>query len=206
MSWRGWTSTGLTLACWTRCRSRSRRRDRRNNRSRKRGIPNARRMHRRRRKRRARRRRWRRRPRGRRQLPRDWRSTRRSIAIATARTANILRVHPDNNSKGAKIINDFVSRKDVLALKKPFPNRPDSIAIYRSYFISPSGVESLPAADVRLVVRGRWKRVDPRSTVVTFQCSECNYYAHVNATKFCPNCGADMRKNETAFAKEDANG
>ena len=193
MSWRGWTSTGLTLACWTRCRSRSRRRDRRNNRSRKRGIPNARRMHRRRRKRRARRRRWRRRPRGRRQLPRDWRSTRRSIAIATARTANILRVHPDNNSKGAKIINDFVSRKDVLALKKPFPNRPDSIAIYRSYFISPSGVESLPAADVRPVVRGRW--VDSKLDGVPSHCSECNYpIDRFYKTRFCPNCGADMRE------------
>lgn len=51
---------------------------------------------------------------------------------------------------------------------------------------------SLP--DVRPVVRGRWKRVDPRSTVVTFRCSECNYYAHMNATNFCPNCGADMRE------------
>lgn len=51
----------------------------------------------------------------------------------------------------------------------------------------------VPAADVRPVVRGLWKRVDPRSTVVTFRCSECNYYAHVNATNFCPNCGADMR-------------
>ena len=55
-------------------------------------------------------------------------------------------------------------------------------------------INEIPAADVRPVVRGRWKRVDPRSTVVTFRCSECNYYAHVNATNFCPNCGADMRQ------------
>ena len=48
--------------------------------------------------------------------------------------------------------------------------------------------------DVAPVVRGRWKRVDPRSTVVTFRCSECNYYAHMIATNFCPNCGADMRE------------
>ena len=57
-------------------------------------------------------------------------------------------------------------------------------------------VQSVPAVDVRPVVRGRWKRVDPRSTVVTFRCSECNYYAHMNATKYCPNCGADMRQGE----------
>ena len=55
----------------------------------------------------------------------------------------------------------------------------------------------LALPDVRPVVRGRWKRVDPRSTVVTFRCSECNYYAHMNATKFCPNCGADMGEAKT---------
>ena len=52
----------------------------------------------------------------------------------------------------------------------------------------------IPNADVRPVVRGQWKRVDPRSTVVTFRCSECNYYAHMIATNYCPNCGADMRE------------
>lgn len=57
-----------------------------------------------------------------------------------------------------------------------------------------SALMELPAADVREVVRGRWKRVDPRSTVETFRCSECNYYAQMNATNFCPNCGADMRE------------
>lgn len=56
--------------------------------------------------------------------------------------------------------------------------------------------DELPAADVRPVVRGRWKRVDPRSTVVTFKCSVCDWYAHMNATNFCPNCGADMREAE----------
>jgi len=61
-------------------------------------------------------------------------------------------------------------------------------------------IAEIPAADVRPVVRGKWKRVDPRSTVVTFRCSECNYYAHVNATNFCPNCGADMRDDETAIS------
>ena len=50
--------------------------------------------------------------------------------------------------------------------------------------------------DVAPVKRGRWKRVDPRSTVVTFRCSECNYYAHMNATNFCPQCGAMMDKED----------
>ena len=54
--------------------------------------------------------------------------------------------------------------------------------------------DAIPAADVRPVVRGKWKRVDYRSTVVTFKCSECGYYAHTLATNFCPTCGADMRE------------
>lgn len=62
--------------------------------------------------------------------------------------------------------------------------------------IIPNVLRNLPPADVRPVRRGRWKRVDPRSTVVTFRCSECNYYAHINATNFCPNCGADMREGD----------
>ena len=57
-------------------------------------------------------------------------------------------------------------------------------------------IDAIPAADVREVVRRRWKRVDPRSTVVTFRCSECDYYAPMDATNFCPNCGADMRPSE----------
>lgn len=89
---------------------------------------------------------------------------------------------------------DFIKREDALSLKKPFPNQKGMITLYRQYFIDPEAVEQLPAADVRPVVRGQWKRVDPRSTVVTFRCSECNYYAHMNATNFCPNCGADMRE------------
>ena len=62
-------------------------------------------------------------------------------------------------------------------------------------------IEHIPDAGVRPVVRGRWKRVDPRSTVVTFRCSECDYYAHMNATNFCPNCGAMMEDtNDTQNA------
>ena len=53
-------------------------------------------------------------------------------------------------------------------------------------------IANIPAADVAPVKHGRWKRVDPRSTVVTFRCSECNHYANMDATNFCPQCGAQM--------------
>lgn len=63
---------------------------------------------------------------------------------------------------------------------------------HNQYPLTEYDLNDLPSADVRPVRRGRWERVDPRSTVVTFRCSECNYYAHINATNFCPNCGAEM--------------
>ena len=85
---------------------------------------------------------------------------------------------------------EYIERQSVLAKKFNLESRlHEPIPI-----VLASEIERLPAADVRPVVRGRWKRVDPRSTVVTFRCSECNYYAHMNATNFCPNCGADMRE------------
>lgn len=51
-------------------------------------------------------------------------------------------------------------------------------------------IESIPAADVRPVVRGKW--VDESIKGVRYHCSVCqgrfDYTWH-----FCPNCGADMR-------------
>lgn len=93
-------------------------------------------------------------------------------------------------------MDEYIKREDAEKCAEKIINHPiedgfrDSIEILNA-------IHNLPAADVRLVVRGRWKRVDPRSTVVTFRCSECNYYAHVNATNFCPNCGADMGETKT---------
>lgn len=51
-------------------------------------------------------------------------------------------------------------------------------------------IDSIPAADVRPVVRGRWKynlgdNIPYCSECMMPQDSECN---------FCPNCGADMRE------------
>ena len=74
-------------------------------------------------------------------------------------------------------------------------------------------LKRLPAADVKPVVRGEWKDVmhgfPPEPTVV---CSECGYdivFATYELVKgassfmlelykpnFCPNCGADMRREE----------
>lgn len=51
-----------------------------------------------------------------------------------------------------------------------------------------SRLHDLPAADVRPVVRGKWKR-DGQCNIL--RCSECNTPS-MNAQNFCSVCGADM--------------
>ena len=63
-------------------------------------------------------------------------------------------------------------------------------------------LESLPAEDVRPVVRGEWNaEIDHRYGVDNwrFYCSKCGFvevhaYFDWKRHNYCPNCGADMRK------------
>ena len=82
---------------------------------------------------------------------------------------------------GARNMTDFIERKAAFdAAQEHFCDSARTL----------EAIETLPAADVRLVVRGRWEnfRGKPR-------CSQCkavwpeDYYGH----NFCPRCGADMR-------------
>ena len=58
-------------------------------------------------------------------------------------------------------------------------------------------LESIPAADVRPVVRGRW---DDKTVAFFFKCSECgccvghrhDVFLDRGKLNYCPNCGADM--------------
>ena len=56
-------------------------------------------------------------------------------------------------------------------------------------------INEIPAADVRPVVHGRWV-TRPYMMGKTEYCSRCgeNYGRKHN---FCPNCGADMREEQT---------
>ena len=47
----------------------------------------------------------------------------------------------------------------------------------------------IPAADVRPVVRGKWKVYNN-----TYMCSSCGQPVSFWQSNFCPNCGADMRE------------
>lgn len=50
-------------------------------------------------------------------------------------------------------------------------------------------IESLPAADVAPVRRGKWGCYEPLSD--GYRCSSCKLI-HRNCTAYCPNCGAKM--------------
>ena len=91
---------------------------------------------------------------------------------------------------------EYIKKSDVLA----YPIRRQSYdkANGNAHFIN--GVESvieyvegLPAADVAEVRHGRWI---PDITRQLF-CSECKQYGvPFRVTKYCPNCGARMDKEE----------
>ena len=58
-------------------------------------------------------------------------------------------------------------------------------------------VEDFPAADVRPVVRGKWKdAMQSCNDSPHVKCSVCGEYfwRYFNKFNFCPNCGADMRE------------
>lgn len=86
---------------------------------------------------------------------------------------------------------EYIEREAVLALKKPFPTSKDTVTLYQQYFISPTAVEKIPAADVVPVRHGRW--LEHKSWA---KCSWCGYLLGFE-TPYCPNCGADMREVDT---------
>ena len=105
-------------------------------------------------------------------------------------------------------MNDYISREAAIKRMhewipetiKPLWKQP--IEEFEKILKSPS----IPAADVRPVVRGKWKanphigykRLDEDDEpiweyVTDFICANCGKSSD-KRTDFCPNCGADMRE------------
>lgn len=98
---------------------------------------------------------------------------------------------------------EYIEREAVLAMKKPFPTSKDSITLHQQYFISPSAVEKIPAADVRPVVKAEWHGegdgyADGKLVYDMWACPVCGKrffeWEEKPDWNFCPNCGADMRE------------
>ena len=64
----------------------------------------------------------------------------------------------------------------------------DTFQECRNKGMAASVLSDVPAADVRPVVRGRWKKVG--SIFPMYECDQC--HAITLGGNFCPNCGAKM--------------
>ena len=76
---------------------------------------------------------------------------------------------------------EYIERKAVLEAAKKS----------HLYFDIKPIINSIPAADVREVVRASWGNPNP----YTAQCTNCGMlFWKGYPANFCPNCGADMRE------------
>ena len=55
-------------------------------------------------------------------------------------------------------------------------------------------IETIPAADVRPAVRGKWIKPTRVPDSMLDECSVCGFDTGAYTFNFCPNCGADMRE------------
>ncbi len=93
---------------------------------------------------------------------------------------------------------DYIERKAVL-------NAYDAVQRKNGPWRFETLIESVPAADVRPVVRGRWIKQDDDPLDGNFYCSACNSRIDIatgletpidRGLFFCPNCGADVRRGD----------
>ena len=85
---------------------------------------------------------------------------------------------------------EYIEREAALAFTKPEEwGTPDERWRPESEF--GEFINALPAADVKPVVKGKWKY---RNEGV-WNCSECDYFMGWRP-HFCPNCGATMDESE----------
>ena len=88
----------------------------------------------------------------------------------------------------AEYIEREAFKAEILRLSTHYLNEWDTLGVL-------AAADRIPAADVRPVVHGRWV-TRPYMMGKTEYCSRCgeNYGRKHN---FCPNCGADMREEQT---------
>ena len=107
---------------------------------------------------------------------------------------------------------DYISREAALQsiCGHCSENSDECLLVLQSPCADYMDILHLPAADVREVKRGKWKRGAYTDTAPKdmefYYCSECGHRLQTFRTNFCPNCGADMRSTDctkTATADEE---
>ena len=58
-------------------------------------------------------------------------------------------------------------------------------------------IDQQPTADVREVVHGEWEYTGISEDINDmYMCSNCKMFVYSKKWNYCPNCGADMRKED----------
>ena len=93
---------------------------------------------------------------------------------------------------------EYIEREIIVNLLRDEAKRgatPYHIGLYAAARV----LEAIPAADVRPVVRGRWKLDSDPGEPWRYVCNICGEKTKDTVmgkprANFCPNCGADMRE------------
>ena len=94
---------------------------------------------------------------------------------------------------------EYIERQKVLDLAKTFSldiDWDEDPSFLSFTYVTTNDIKTIPAADVRPVVRGKWSIVYDdfmKSNYTTCSCCGKEYFG-ANGFNFCPNCGADMRE------------
>lgn len=68
-----------------------------------------------------------------------------------------------------------------------------AVGFHQGVSFALSDIATIPAADVRPVVRGTWKPHKTKTGKNWWKCSACDYVSeHKAHHNYCPNCGARM--------------
>lgn len=88
---------------------------------------------------------------------------------------------------------DYISREALITASCERCNG-EYVPCDKEHCLLMEVIHSIPAADVRPVVRASWKRIDFKPRGHDYECSSCRWKNDM-ATHFCPNCGAKMDKD-----------
>ena len=92
-------------------------------------------------------------------------------------------------------MSDYISRQAAIDAVMDVCKRNTTNAIRAKH-----AIEELPSADVRENVSGEWIKEPYQGDMSVWRCSACMIAAGVGiwvSYPYCPNCGADMRKEGT---------
>lgn len=91
---------------------------------------------------------------------------------------------------------DYISRDEALNFDSSIESELDHILdVCKGMALYANHIKEIPTADVRENIYGAWVSPGHGDTPCVYICSACNS-PQDRRTKFCPECGADMRRQD----------